>query len=82
MQADEEDLRPLYDDHGNPLDPEEVLLIRGYRFRDGGRWEAFRGAPGGALQPWGAVEHQMHQYREQIAEPGFARSWRKRSRAT
>jgi hypothetical protein len=42
MQADEEDLQPLYDDRGNPLAPEEVLLIRGYGFRDGGHWEAFR----------------------------------------
>jgi hypothetical protein len=42
MRADEEDLQPLYDNHGNPLDPEEVLLIRVYGFRDGGHWEAFR----------------------------------------
>ena len=42
MRADEEDLQPVYDDRGNPLDPEEVLLIRRYGFRDGGHWEAFR----------------------------------------
>ena len=43
MNADEEDLQPIYDDRGAPLDPEEVLLIRVYGFRDGGHWEAFRG---------------------------------------
>jgi hypothetical protein len=42
MRADEEDLQPVYDDRGNPLDPEEVLLIRVYGFRNGGHWEAFR----------------------------------------
>jgi hypothetical protein len=42
MRADEEDLQPVYDNRGNPLDPEEVLLIRVYGFRDGGHWEAFR----------------------------------------
>jgi hypothetical protein len=42
MRADEEDLQPIYDNAGHPLDPEEVLLIRGYGFRDGGHWEAFR----------------------------------------
>lgn len=43
MHADEEHLQPGYDDRGNPLDPEEVLLIRVFGFRDGGHWEAFRG---------------------------------------
>jgi hypothetical protein len=42
VHADEEDFQPIYDDHRNPLDPEEVLLIRVYGFRDGGHWEAFR----------------------------------------
>ena len=42
MHADEEDLQPIYDDRRNPLDPEEVLLIRVFGFRDGGHWEAFR----------------------------------------
>jgi hypothetical protein len=41
-RADEEDLQPIYDNAGRPLDPEEVLLIRAYGFRDGGHWEAFR----------------------------------------
>jgi Family of unknown function (DUF6620) len=43
MHADEEDLQPIYDNHGDPLDPEEVVLIRVFGFRDGGHWEAFRG---------------------------------------
>jgi hypothetical protein len=42
MHADEEDLEPIYDEDQNPLDPEEVLLIRAFGFRDGGHWEAFR----------------------------------------
>jgi hypothetical protein len=42
MRADEENLQPVYGDGGDPLDPEEVLLIRVYGFRDGGHWEAFR----------------------------------------
>jgi hypothetical protein len=42
MHADEEDLQPIYGNDGRPLDPEEVLLIRVYGFRDGGHWEAFR----------------------------------------
>lgn len=42
MHADEEDLQPIYDDRHNPLDPEEVLLIRVFGFRDGGHWESFR----------------------------------------
>jgi hypothetical protein len=43
MHADEEHLEPIYDGDGDPLDPEEVLLIRVFGFRDGGHWEAFRG---------------------------------------
>lgn len=43
MNADEEDLEPIHDEDGNQLDPEEVLLIRVFGFRDGGHWEAFRG---------------------------------------
>jgi hypothetical protein len=42
MHADDEDLEPIYDDRGDPLDPEEVLLIRVYGFEYGGHWEAFR----------------------------------------
>lgn len=42
IHADDEDLQPIYDDRGRPLDPEEVLLIRVYGFSDGGHWEAFR----------------------------------------
>ena len=40
MHADEEHLQPIYDDRRNPLDPEEVLLIRVFGFRDGGHWVA------------------------------------------
>src|SRR5690349_16526804 len=43
MHADQENLEPLYDQDGDPLDPEEVLLIRVFGFQDGGHWEAFRG---------------------------------------
>jgi hypothetical protein len=42
MHVDEEDLEPIYDEDQNPLDPEEVLLIRAFGFRDGRHWEAFR----------------------------------------
>jgi len=42
MHADQENLEPIYDQDGDPLDPEEVLLIRVFGFRDGGHWEAFR----------------------------------------
>ena len=52
MHADEEDLEPIYDDRGDPLDPEEVLLIRVFGFRDGGHWEAFRG--------WGLASWAAH----------------------
>ena len=52
MHADEEDLQPIYDDSGDPLDPEEVLLIRRYGFRDGGHWEAFRS--------WGVASWAAH----------------------
>jgi hypothetical protein len=41
IHVDEEDLEPIYH-NGGYLDPEEVLLIRRYGFRDGGHWEAFR----------------------------------------
>ncbi|MFE7044620.1 DUF6620 family protein [Streptomyces atratus] len=51
-RADEEDLQPIYDDDGGLLDPEEVLLIRTYGFRDGGHWEAFR--------TWGVVSWAAH----------------------
>jgi hypothetical protein len=51
MRADEEDLEPIYD-RGSPLDPEEVLLIRVYGFRDGGHWEAFRN--------WGVASWAAH----------------------
>jgi hypothetical protein len=52
MRADEENLQPIYDDGGDPLDPEEVLLIRRYGFRDGGHWEAFRS--------WGVTSWAAH----------------------
>jgi hypothetical protein len=42
MKADEENLEPMYDEDGDPIDPEEVLLIRVFGFQDGGHWEAFR----------------------------------------
>jgi hypothetical protein len=52
MHADEEDLQPIYGNDGNPLDLEEVLLIRVFGFRDGGHWEAFRG--------WGVASWAAH----------------------
>jgi hypothetical protein len=52
MNADEEDLEPIHDESGSPLDPEEVLLIRVFGFRDGGHWEAFRG--------WGVASWAAH----------------------
>jgi hypothetical protein len=52
MHVDEEDLQPIYDDSGRPLDPEEVLLIRAYGFTDGGHWEAFRN--------WGTTSWAAH----------------------
>lgn len=42
MNADEVDLEPMYDEDGDPLDPEEVLLIQEFGFQHGGHWEAFR----------------------------------------
>jgi hypothetical protein len=41
MHADEEDLEPMSDEDGEPLDPEEVLLIK-LGFQNGHHWEAFR----------------------------------------
>src|SRR5687767_5426372 len=42
MHAADEDLAPMQDEDGDPLDPEEVLLIQVFGFRNGGHWEAFR----------------------------------------
>ena len=65
MHADEEDLQPIYDDRGNPLDPEEVLLIRVFGFRDGGHWEAFRS--------WGVASWAAHM-RQNPADLEFRQS--------
>jgi hypothetical protein len=46
MGADELDLEPMYDEDGDALDPEEVLLIK-EGFTDGGHYEKFRN--------WGAA---------------------------
>lgn len=46
MNADELDLEPMCDEDGDPLDPEEVLLIK-EGFSDGGHYEKFRN--------WGAA---------------------------
>lgn len=50
--ADELDLEPMQDEDGDDLDPEEVLLITKFGFKDGGHWEAFRnwGVSGWAAQ--------------------------------
>ena len=42
MHADELDLEPMYDEDGDALDPEEVVLIKELGFQSGGHWEAFR----------------------------------------
>ncbi len=39
---DEQGLPPMADEDGDPLDPEEVLLITAFGFQDGGHWEKFR----------------------------------------
>jgi hypothetical protein len=41
-RADELDLEPMTDEDGDELDPEEVLLIKEFGFKNGGHWEAFR----------------------------------------
>lgn len=41
MHADEEDLAPMNGPDGEPLDPEEVLLIK-LGFQSGNHWECFR----------------------------------------
>lgn len=39
---DEQGLQPMNDEDGDPLDPEEVLLITEFGFRSGGDYEAYR----------------------------------------
>lgn len=39
---DETGLPAMTDEDGDPLDPEEVLLVSEYGFRDGGHFEAYR----------------------------------------
>ncbi len=41
MHADEEDLEPMNDADGDPLDPEEIVLVK-EGFQDGGHYEKFR----------------------------------------
>lgn len=41
MHADELDLEPIMNEDGDPLDPEEIVLLQ-CGFRSGGHWEAFR----------------------------------------
>lgn len=41
MHVDEQELEPMNDADGEPLDPEEVLLIK-LGFQSGGHWESFR----------------------------------------
>jgi hypothetical protein len=52
MNADEANLEPMYDEDGDPLDPEEVLLMREFGFQSGGHWEAFRS--------WGVAAWAAH----------------------
>jgi hypothetical protein len=42
MNADELDLPEMVDADGDPLDPEEVVLIKEFGFRTGGHFEAFK----------------------------------------
>jgi len=54
MNVNDEDLEPMNDADGEPLDPEEVLIIK-LGFESGGHWESFRswGCAG-----WGAKTGQ------------------------
>lgn len=49
--AAEEDIAPMYDEDGEALDPEEVLLIKEYGFQNGGHWESYRNW---AISKWAA----------------------------
>lgn len=50
-KADEEDLEPMNDEEGEPLSPEEVLLISKLGFQSGGHWEKFRSW---GMEYWGS----------------------------
>ena len=42
MKASELDLEPMQDEDGDELDPEEIVLIKEFGFKNGGHWENFR----------------------------------------
>lgn len=51
MNADRANLETIYNEDGDPLDPEEVVLLHA-GFRSGGHWEAFRS--------WGVMAWAQH----------------------